>query len=77
MILPVRDAVEKALDEIRPSVQADGGEIELVAVEAGVVKVKLSAACQGCPGQAMTIAMMVEPMLKDRVPGVLSVIVVP
>jgi Fe-S cluster biogenesis protein NfuA len=70
----VRELVEQALDEIRPSLQADGGDIELVAVEDGVVRVRLGGACPACPGRPMTLAMMVEPLLKERVPGIRSVI---
>ena len=73
----MRAAVEQALDDIRPAVSADGGEIELVGVDPdGTVRVKLSGACTGCAGKKMTIAMTVEPMLKERVPGVRAVLVV-
>ena len=72
----MRPAIELALDEIRASVEADGGEIELVSVEDGVVHVRLMGGCHGCPGQAMTVAMTIEPMLKERVPGVKSVVAI-
>lgn len=72
----MRAALEQALDEIRPSVQADGGEIELVSEEGGVVTVKLGGKCAGCPGQHMTMAMTIEPMLRERVPGIKTVVAV-
>ena len=72
----MRDAVENALDDIRPSVRADGGEIELVSVEDGIVRVRLQGTCSTCPGIDMTVAMTIEPMLKERVPGVKAVLAV-
>ena len=74
--MELRDALENAFDEIRPSVQADGGDIEFISVENGIVQVKMQGACQGCPGIHMTLSMTVEPMLKERVPGIRSVIAV-
>ncbi len=70
----MRPALERALDEIRASVEADGGEIELVSFEEGVVQLRLTGACQGCAGQPMTLAMTIEPMLKERVPGIKAVV---
>lgn len=72
----MRAAVEHALDEIRPHVQADGGDIELVGVADGIVQVKLQGTCAGCAGVHMTLAMTVEPMLKERVQGIRGVIAV-
>lgn len=71
----MREKVEQALDEIRPALQADGGDIELVDVneETGVVEVKLVGACSGCPMSQMTLQMGVERTLKARVPGVTKV----
>lgn len=71
----MRDKVEKVIDEIRPMLQADGGDIELVEVaeETGVVSVRLQGACKGCPGAAMTLKMGVERKLKQEVPEVSSV----
>jgi len=70
----MREKVEKVIDQIRPNLQADGGDIELVDVTPdGVVKVKLQGACHGCPGAAMTLKMGVERMLKANVPEVKSV----
>ncbi|HLC00861.1 MAG TPA: NifU family protein [Candidatus Bathyarchaeia archaeon] len=65
--------VQKALDEIRPNIQADGGDIELVAVENGIVKVRLQGHCVGCPMSAMTLKQGVEALLKQRVPEVVKV----
>ncbi len=71
----MRKEVEEQLNEIRPALQADGGDIELVDVDedSGVVKVKLVGACAGCPMSQMTLQMGVERLLKNKVPGVTSV----
>ncbi|MGB9629738.1 MAG: NifU family protein [Thermodesulfobacteriota bacterium] len=69
----MRENVERALDKIRPALQADGGDIELVDVVDGVVKVKLTGACGGCPMSQMTLKMGVERILKQQVPEVKSV----
>ena len=67
----MREDVEKALAEIRPKLQADGGDVELVDVdEDGVVKVKLTGACRGCPMAQMTLKQGIEKILKERVPAV-------
>jgi len=67
----MREKVEAVINEIRPLLQADGGDIELVDVaEGGVVKVRLRGACAGCPGAQMTLKMAVERRLKEQVPGV-------
>lgn len=66
----MKEKVEEALAEIRPMLQADGGDIELVGIEGGTVKVRLRGACAGCPGAAMTLRMGVERKLKEMVPGV-------
>lgn len=73
----MREEVEKALESIRPALQADGGDIELVNVgEDGVVEVRLTGACGGCPMSQMTLKMGVEKTLKKIVPQVTSVITV-
>ncbi len=71
----MREKIEEALNNIRPALQADGGDIELVDVdeETGVVKVKLTGACAGCPMSQMTLQMGVERVLKGAVPGVQKV----
>ena len=66
----MREAVEKVIEQIRPNLQADGGDIELVDVEDGVVKVKLKGACNGCPMSQITLSRGVEQVLKKNVPGV-------
>ncbi len=72
-----REKVKKVLDEIRPALQADGGDIELVDVEDGVVKVRLKGACAGCPMSQMTLSMGVERALKEQIPEVERVESVP
>ena len=71
----MREKVEKVLGEIRPALQADGGDIELVEVneETGVVKVKLQGACAGCPMAQVTLQMAVEHTLKSNIPEVTKV----
>ena len=67
--------IKETLDEIRPQLQADGGDLELVSIEEdGTVKVKLKGACAGCPGAAMTLRFGVERLLKEAVPTVTSVV---
>jgi Fe-S cluster biogenesis protein NfuA len=65
--------VHTALEEIRPRIKADGGDIELVAVEGGIVKVRLKGACAGCPMSAMTLKQGVEEFVKTKVPEILKV----
>ncbi len=66
----MREMVEKALEKIRPSLQADGGNVELIDVTDGVVKVKLTGACGSCPMSQMTLKMGVERVLKQQVPEI-------
>lgn len=67
--------VAAVLELIRPSLQADGGDVELIDVDAeGVVTVELTGACKGCPMSQMTLAHGVERILKERVPGVTKVV---
>jgi Fe-S cluster biogenesis protein NfuA len=69
------EEVKKVLDMIRPSLQADGGDVELVEVsEDGKVKVKLVGACGHCPMSTMTLKMGIEKTLKEKVPGVTEVV---
>ena len=71
----VRDRVAAVIDQIRPMIQGDGGDIELVDVGAdGVVKVRLLGACVGCPSASMTLAMGIERQVKAQVPEITSVI---
>ena len=67
----LREKVEEALGKVRPSLQADGGDVELVDVsEEGVVKVRLQGACAGCPMSQMTLKMGIERVLKQNVPEI-------
>jgi Fe-S cluster biogenesis protein NfuA len=70
---PLKEKVKKAIEEIRPNLQADGGDIELVDVEDGTVKVKLKGACAGCPMSTMTVKWGVENFLKKKIPEVAKV----
>ncbi len=69
----MREKVEKALNGVRPHLQADGGDVELVDVENGVVKVKLTGACSGCPMSQMTLKQGIESYVKKAIPEISSV----
>ena len=69
----MKEKVEEALEHIRPALQADGGDIELVGIEGGVVKVRLRGACGSCPSALMTLKYGVEERLKEEIPEVKSV----
>jgi Fe-S cluster biogenesis protein NfuA len=70
----MKERVQAVIDSIRPDLQADGGDIELVDVTAdGTVKVRLQGACHGCPSAAMTLKIGVERTLKKQIPEVKSV----
>lgn len=62
--------VERVLGKIRPALQADGGDVELVDVEEGVVKVRLTGACGGCPMANVTLKNGIEALLKEEIPSV-------
>ncbi len=67
----MKEKVEEVLNEIRPFLQRDGGDVELVEIsEDGVVKVKLTGACGGCPMSAFTLKMAIEQRLKEKIPEV-------
>ena len=67
----MKEQVEVALSKIRPALQRDGGDVELVEVtEDGLVKVRLTGACKGCPMAQMTLQMGVERVVKEMVPEV-------
>lgn len=71
----MREKIESALEKVRPALQADGGDVELVEVtDDGVVKVKLKGACGGCPMSQMTLKSGIETALKKEVPEVKEVI---
>jgi Fe-S cluster biogenesis protein NfuA len=68
-----RARVEEVLNDLRKYLQADGGDIELVEIEEGVVKVRLKGACAGCPGARMTLEMGVQKRLQEAIPEVVGV----
>jgi Fe-S cluster biogenesis protein NfuA len=71
----MKEQVEKVLDEVRPALQADGGDVELVEVgDDGIVKVRLTGACGSCPMSTMTLKMGIEKTLKEKIPGVKEVV---
>lgn len=72
----MRDKVEEALNSIRPALQGDGGDVELIDVSDGIVKVKLTGACGGCPMSAMTLKMGIEKVIKEQVPEIKEVVAV-
>jgi Fe-S cluster biogenesis protein NfuA len=70
----MREQVEKILNDIRPNLQADGGDVELIDVQDGTVKVKLKGSCAGCPMSQMTLKMGIERMLKEKIKDVKEVV---
>ena len=73
----IKERVSEVIDMIRPAVQGDGGDIELVDVDdQGTVKVRLHGACVGCPSSTMTLAMGIERNLKEKIPEVSNVVCV-
>jgi len=73
----MKEKVEAALNKVRPALMADGGDVELIDVQAdGVVKLRLTGACGGCPMSQMTLKMGIERLLKREVPEVKEVIAV-
>jgi Fe-S cluster biogenesis protein NfuA len=69
----MREKVEAVLKNIRPALQNDGGDVELVEVDQGIVKVRLQGACNGCPMAAMTLKNGIERALKEAIPEVVEV----
>lgn len=65
--------VAEVLEQVRPNLQADGGDVELIDVVDGIVKVKLQGACHGCPMAAMTLQMGIEKVIKSQIPEIKSV----
>ena len=72
--LTIEDQVRQALDEIRPNLQADGGDIEFLGIEQNKAKVRLTGACGTCPSAVFTLKMGVEAHLKDRIPELEGII---
>jgi len=71
----MKEEVEKVLEMVRPGLQADGGDVELVEVtDDGIVKVRLKGACGSCPMSTMTLKMGIERAVKEKVPGIVEVV---
>ena len=68
--MELKESVQEVINQIRPMLQKDGGDVELVEVEGGVVKVRLKGACEGCPMSQMTLKNGIEKYLKQQVPEV-------
>ena len=72
----MEEKVKEALEKVRPSLMRDGGNVELVEVNDGTVKVRLTGACAGCPMSTMTLKMGIEKFLKQEIPEVKEVVAV-
>jgi Fe-S cluster biogenesis protein NfuA len=72
----MKEKVEEVLAKIRPMLQRDGGDVELVEVDDGTVKVRLTGACGGCPMASMTLKRGIEAKLKEEIPGLKEVVAV-
>jgi len=72
----MREKIEAAIDRVRPALQADGGDVELVEVKDGVVSVRLTGACGGCPMATMTLKTGIERIIREEVPEVKEVVAV-
>ncbi len=72
----MQEKINAVLDKIRPSLMRDGGDVELVEVNDGTVKVRLTGACGGCPMATMTLKMGIEQILKREIPEVKEVVAV-
>jgi len=70
----VRDKVQSVLDNIRPSLQADGGDVELIDVKEGIVSLRLKGACAGCPMSTMTLKNSIERVLKQEISDIKEVV---
>ncbi len=69
----MEEKVKEVLEKVKPSLQADGGDVEFVDIQNGVVRVRLKGACAGCPMSQMTLKMGIERILKEQIPEVKSV----
>lgn len=72
----MKEKVEKALQQIRPFLTADGGNVELIDINEGIVKVKLTGACGGCPMATMTLKNLIEREIRKQMPEVKEVVAV-
>ena len=73
---PLAAGVNAVLEQIRPAVKADGGDVELVDIVNGTAHVRFHGACVGCPSSNLTLHMGIERALKEQVPGILKVVAV-
>lgn len=73
----MKEKIEEVLNQIRPSLQRDGGDVELVSVEDGVAKVRLKGACKGCPMATITMSQGIEKILKEKIPELKGVEAIP
>ncbi len=69
----MKEKVQQAIDKIRPALQRDGGDVELVDVKEGIVTVRLTGACRGCPMSQMTLKNGIEKFLKKEIPEIIAV----
>lgn len=75
--MELKEKVQAILDQVRPQLQADGGDVELVDVtEGGEVQVRLQGRCKGCPMSQLTLAMVIERTIKEQIPEVEAVVAV-
>lgn len=72
----MKEKVQEILNNIRPSLQADGGDVELVDVKEGIVSLRLKGACAGCPMSTITLKNGIERVLKEEIPGIKEVVAV-
>lgn len=72
----MKEKIEAALEQIRPALQADGGDVEFVDVNDGVVSVRLQGACGSCPMSTMTLKMGIEKLIMEKIPEVREVVAV-
>ena len=72
----MKEKVEAVLAQIRPALQSDGGDVELIDVNEGIVRLKLRGACDGCPMATMTLRHGIERVLKEQIPEIKEVIAV-
>jgi Fe-S cluster biogenesis protein NfuA len=73
---PVKDKIQEVLNNIRPSLNADGGDVELVDVKEGIVSLRLTGACAGCPFSSMTLKNSIEKILKQEISDIKEVVAV-
>jgi len=72
----MKEKVERALEKVRPLLQMDGGDVELVGIEDGIVSVRLSGACSGCAMSQVTLSQGVEEAIREEVPEIKKVVAV-